>query len=109
MARDKLKMAMDANGQPLQGALCPRKGDSQNVVVAGASAVSTEITDAEVVRLYSTTDCHIRFGDFATVAAVATDMFLPKNLPEYFNLRGNRWIAVIQDSAGGTLNIQVMF
>jgi len=108
MAREKVRMAMDANGQPIQGALCPRRNGSQNVSVGAASVVSTELVSAEVVRLAATTDCRIRFGDFAAVAAVATDMLLHGGFPEYFNLRNYKYIAVLQDTAGGILNIQIM-
>ena len=107
--KEKAKLAMDVNGTAVQGALCPRRNGSQNVSFGAASAVSTELVNAEIVRLCAkTADCRIRFGDFSGVAALATDMLLPYNIPEYFALRGNRWIAVIQDSAPGVLNIQIM-
>jgi len=110
MAQDKIRMVMDAYGQPVQGALRPRIGGSQNVAYAGAgvSFHSTLLVNAEVVRLVATTDCHLRFGDFDHPTALVTDMLVKANQPEYFALRGSTYIAVCRDSADGYLNIQIM-
>jgi hypothetical protein len=110
----KAKMATDANGTQIQGALRPKPGASQNVTVVAANTVSTKLVDAggvpyEIVRLLSTVDAYVRFGDFATVAAAVADMYLKASMAEYFSLRGMSYIAVIRiGGADGILNIQVM-
>jgi hypothetical protein len=106
--RVKSRLAMDANGQSIQGAMRPRVGGSQNVSYTAVAGVSTILTDSEIVRLISTTDCHIRFGESNAVAATSTDMFMKASEPEYFSLRGSKYISAIRDSADGTLNIQIM-
>lgn len=112
--RTKAKLATDANGMQIQGALRPMPGSSQNVTVVAANSVSTKLVDAngvpyEIVRLLSTVDAYVRFGDFATVAAAIADMYLKANMAEYFSLRGMSYIAVIRIGASdGIMNIQVM-
>ena len=79
-----------------------RPGVAQNVAVGAASAQSAAL-GSPVVRLVSTTDCHVLFGSNPT--ALATSMFLPAKQPEYFVCLPTDKIAVIQDAAGGNLSI----
>ena len=79
-----------------------KPGASQVVAYVGSSVQSGAI-GGTVVRVVSTTDCHILFG--ANPTALATSMFLPAKLPEYFVCASTDKIAVIQDTAGGNLSI----
>jgi hypothetical protein len=59
------------------------------------------------IRVVATVNCWISFGNPPT-AALARDpasMYLPAGLPEYFWVSPGSQIAVIQDSAGGSLYI----
>lgn len=79
-------------------------GSTQSVAVSGTSAQSTAITaNAGYVRLFSTTLCHIRMGSNPT--ATTSNMPLGANVPEYFVCPSGSKIAVIQNSASGTLYI----
>lgn len=107
-AARKARLTVDQFGVAIQGALRPRDGGGQNVLVQVGSNASTVITGAQIVRLCATVDCHIMFGEVAAVAAVATDMLLPAKVPEYFNIDGLKYVAVIRDVGDGSLNIQIM-
>ena len=79
-----------------------KPGTPQVVAYVGSSVQSAAIGGA-VVRVVSTTDCHIVFGGNPT--ATATSMFLPAKVPEYFICSPTDKAAVIQDTAGGNLSI----
>jgi hypothetical protein len=53
--------------------------------------------------LVATADCHIALGTNPT--ADGTCLFLPGNMPEYFACSTTDQVAVIQDSAAGSLYI----
>lgn len=79
-------------------------GSTQSVAVSGTSAQSTAISgNAGYVRLFATTMCHIRVGSNPT--ATTSNMPLAANVPEYFVAPSGTKIAVIQNSASGTLYI----
>ena len=64
----------------------------------------------KVLRLVCSQACFIAFGASGTtpVATAATGLFLPANTPEYFEARSNERIAVIRESANGTLYVTEM-
>lgn len=89
---------------------------STTVSLSNTTAKSTALGTG-IVRLYSTVDVFIKFGD-STVTAATTDMFLPGGTIEYFNagtvLSGastvpkTPYIAGILSSGTGTLYITTM-
>lgn len=79
-----------------------KPGVPQVVAYVGSSVQSAAIGGL-VVRVVSTTDCHIAFG--ANPTATATSMFLPAKVPEYFICSPTDKVAVIQDAAGGNLSV----
>ncbi|MGE4259225.1 MAG: hypothetical protein AB7F19_07775 [Candidatus Babeliales bacterium] len=79
-------------------------GTSQNVSVSGSSTQSSAVgAGTRLVRLASTTACHIAIGSNPT--ATSTSALVFANVPEYVQCSPGDKIAVIQDSASGTLNI----
>ncbi len=85
-------------------AQCMGLGTVQTISVAASSAAGSAVASTtRIVRLYSTTNCHVRFGSAPT--AVTTDTFLPAGVPEYFGINPGEIIAVIRNSADGTLYI----
>jgi hypothetical protein len=104
MALKKSKLASDANGQAIQGALSPFQVINVNYTDSSAKSAAIE---AEVVRLIATSDCYVKFGD-SDVAATSSDMLLKGSLAEYFTLGGRKYIAAIRVSSNGTLNITVV-
>lgn len=86
----------DDNGQ-----LMPvvRFGAAQVLAYTGTSAQSTALSaDASVIRIVSTTDCHVLIGDNPT--ATTTSTFLPAGLVEYVGCKGGNKVAAIQKSGG---------
>jgi hypothetical protein len=79
-----------------------RPGTTQKIAV-GASSTASAAVGGNVVRLVSTTDCHIAFG--ANPTADATALLLPANAAEYFGCDAADKVAVIRDAADGSLYV----
>jgi|SRR5215831_9734727 len=112
----------DQHGLPVQAsrpALC------QNITTSGASQQSaafqsgpitnvynadgtlqTEPNNTTHIRVVAAQTCWISFGTNPTAAVGGTaSILLPAGIPEYFYVNRGEKLAVIQDSAAGTLNI----
>lgn len=85
-------------------------GVSDYVAVSGTSAQSAAISaNCWEVRLVCTTNCHINFGANPTAAATDSNgIYLPAGVVEYFHVNPGQKVAVIQDSASGTLCVAEM-
>ena len=106
VATRKVVMVTDGNGVAVQGALHPKSTTA--IAYTAVAGVNATPFACQVVRLHSTTDCYVKFGDLSTLAALVTDMFLKANTPEYFTMRGNSRISAIRDSVSGTLYVTEM-
>lgn len=78
-------------------------GTVQKVTVSGTSTATTNAVSSNVIRLLSTTDCHVVTA--STPTATANDTLLIANIPEYFSITPGHKVAAIQSSAGGTLYV----
>lgn len=77
-------------------------GTSQKVAFTGVDAAATATgANTEIVMVVATSACHINFG----AAATANSMYIPPNYPIWLQVPGGTIIHVIQDAAGGNLNI----
>lgn len=77
---------------------------TQAIAVSGTSAQSAAISaNAGYVRFLATTLCHIRIGSSPT--ATTSNVPLAPYVPEYFVVPSGSKVAVIQNSASGTLYI----
>ena len=100
------KLPKSIEGDQVQ---CLRPATSQTVSIGGSSQASSAFAAGVlVVRLIATNNCHIQFGSSPTAVANGTDLFLPSFIPEYFRVEDQEQVAVIQDSASGTLHITEM-
>src|SRR5690242_1842711 len=82
-----------------------QQGTGQNVAYTTAARSTQLGAQTYAVRVQSTSACHIRFGD-VTVVAVSTDALVNAGAPgETIGCAPKQYISVVQDSAGGTLNI----
>lgn len=78
------------------------------VSVTSANATSTVITGENpfcIVRLYSTTLCHLSFDGSV---ANTNDIPLPAGIAEYFKINNGAVINVIRNTTDGTLYISRM-
>jgi len=100
----KTGLALDRNGNPIQGALGTVGSDKITVGAASARSTSDFDSGVAILELFSDTDCYISLSD-DTVTATTTDFFLPADTTRYYTRGDHTRIAVIQDSAGGTLHI----
>ncbi|KKL98583.1 hypothetical protein LCGC14_1823020 [marine sediment metagenome] len=55
--------------------------DVQHVDIGATATTIANAIQSNVVRIVSTTDCHVLRGSLATAAT--TDTFMPANVPEY--------------------------
>lgn len=121
-----MTIKLDAHGNAVQAA---RPALSQTIAIGAGNVVSTafQVAAAPVgsyyppgnpvsspqqtlhVRLCGTSDCWIAFGP-TPVAAVngAGSILLPAGVPEYFWVYPGEFVACIQASGGGFLNIAEM-
>lgn len=86
------------------------RGQSDYVSVGVASAQSAAFSaHTHEIRVVSTTNCHINIGVSPTAAATDDNGFyLPAGVVEYFHVSPGEILAVIRDSADGTLSIAEM-
>jgi hypothetical protein len=106
MATKKIRLPVDSNGFPVQGALHPDTVSEQVVAFDASSRNATSLV-CQVVRVWATQDCHLAFGGPGVVATTA-NLLLLKNTPEYFSLNNDGYIAVIKDTLAGNLYITPM-
>ena len=69
-----------------------------------AAAISNAFgVGTQVVRVNSTTGCHIRFG--ASPTAVTTDSFLKAGEPEYFVVTPGHKVSAVRTTTNGVLTV----
>jgi len=84
-----------------------KAGTVATVSVSSSSAQSAaHAATTNVVRLVSTTDCHVAFGSSPT--ATTSSMYLPANQVEYFLVAASEKVAAIRANADGTLYVTEM-
>lgn len=91
--------------------LRPLASGAHEIAISGATNRNSVAfnTDTRVIEIFSKTDCRFQTGD-GSVVATATDHFLPAEVGRVYSLGGDRQpqhthIAVIQETASGTLHI----
>ena len=112
----------DQHGLPVQAA---RPALSQNITFTGASqqsapfqsgqnynvynpdgTISTQPNNTQHIRVVANAACWISFGSNPTAASGgAASIYIPAFTPEYFWVNKGERIAVVQDAAGGNINI----
>lgn len=85
-------------------------GTTQNVAIGASSAPITNGFAATTsdIRVVATSNCWISIGAAPTATNGAGSTYLPANVVEYFHVTGGQKVAVIQDSASGTLSVSEM-
>ena len=105
----KLESVTIAGTTQYYQAMMPSNNASSNLKISftGTTARTGAGVSTEIVRIYATENCWIRFGD-STVDAGVDDGFsfyLPKGIIEKLLIDDGQYIAVIQDTAAGSLFI----
>lgn len=103
-------LVKEMRGTAAQGQTIPAVmlgGSSQKVNFTGTSAQSTALgANTSLVMLHATEDCWVAMGADPTAAATGVgSMFLPANQSYHAGVTPGLEIAVVQDSAGGSLYI----
>lgn len=97
-----MPLVKDTNGNVAQlGNLGPAQAVS--VIVTSAQSTALSSNKCFMVRLVSTTLCHVAFGANPTATSAST-MLIP-NVPEFFAATAGLKIAVIRNAADGVLSI----
>lgn len=80
-------------------------GTTRVVAIGGSSAQSVAFqASTSIVRVAPTSDAWIKFGSNPT-ADITTSIFMAAGTVEYFGVKGGNKVAVLQDSAAGSLSI----
>lgn len=88
----------------MQTILKPTKGSEYETTFTGTSARVN--IDEPRIGVYATEACFIKFGDeTVTVSSSDYDMFIPAGVHFDVTTGGERYVAVIQSSSGGTAYI----
>lgn len=92
------------------GASAFRFNENSDNVAVGAASAQTQVfgPHIDVIRVVSTTNCWINIGTNPTAANADDNLYLPANVIEYFRVAPGQRLAVIQDSAAGTINVSEM-
>lgn len=90
-----------------QGNLPYRWSTAQSISYTASSATATAVgTQTYMVRLISTTACHVHIAQPAVAASATADTYLAgATTPEYICVSPGDIITVVQDSANGKLSI----
>jgi hypothetical protein len=98
------QLAVDEYGHPIQALA---QGANQTLAVGVASAQSLAFAaGSKVVRVVATSNCWIVFGVNPTAAATSGNgSYVPAGAIELWRVTPGHRVAVIQDSAAGTLSI----
>ena len=101
-----MPLGTDNNGVPMQLGTLPSGGSTATVAVSGTAAGVDLPASARYVRLFSTTQVHVRrIASGAADSAVITDAPVPAGVAEYFSLpHGKHRLSVIA-AASGTLYV----
>lgn len=107
-----MTITRDRGGNAVQAG---RPAITQNVTIGSSSVQSAVFTtttqvqpftqNTQHVRLAATSNCWVSFGSNPTANMNSNSVYLPANSPEYFYIVAGDRLAVIQDTAAGTLNI----
>jgi hypothetical protein len=83
-------------------------GTNQTIAVGAASVAVTNPFGGytTVVRLCSTTACHIKVA--VTPVATTSDPYLPAHVEWFIEVAPGQKVAAIQNTAGGTLHVTEM-
>lgn len=88
-----------------------RWGNKSDYIAVGAASAQSVAFGANTfeIRVVSTTACHINIAENPTAAATDDNgMYLPANVVEYFHVSPGQKLAVIQDTAGGSICVSQM-
>lgn len=94
-------LCREAGGEVVQGAFTPTVNQKINIISGESRGCDTDFT-CPLVRLVSSVDCHVKFGDeVVSGEASKSDLYLPKDKPEYFHRGSHVRVASLTQGAPG--------
>ena len=106
VASTGVNQLVDDSNQTIHGLLEPN-GTTRVITTGAVSARTAADFTTKVVRIVCSEAAFIEFGTSAVTAA-NTDMLMPQNSVEYFNVGPHVRVAAIQSTAAGTCNVTEM-
>ena len=101
----KARLATDANGHPIQNAFHPVKTDVLTVGGAADVTPANFLDGYEVVQLYTSANCYVRFHTTVTDVATAADWVLITGVIKEYTIRDAKFISCLQTAGGGFLYV----
>ena len=96
-------LAVDKLNNTLPAVTLPELA-AQKITFNATSAQSAAFNaETRIIQVCATAACRIAVG--ANPSATANSLYIPANVPLYFGVRAGHKLAVIQESAGGTITI----
>lgn len=76
----------------------------QKVTITSSSTQSSAFSaNVSVIRIFPTSNCYVKFGSNPT--ATTSDIYCPGGILQFFGVIPGEKVAVIQDTASGTLHV----
>ncbi len=104
----KVRLAMDANGNPVQHAFFPIKTDALTIGAAADVTAASWLDGVEVVQLYSDALCYVRFSATNNAADLATaaDFVFPAGIIKEYTIHDAKFVSCLRVGASaGTLYV----
>lgn len=99
MVAKKIKLTMDANGNPIQHAFHPVATDGLTIGAGPDITVASWLDNVEVVQLYATGLCYVRFHTDSADVATSADFVFPSGIIKEYTLRHEKYISCLQVGA----------
>jgi len=102
----KIRLTMDANGNPVQHAFHPVATDTLTIGAAADVTVASWLENVEVVQLYSDALCYVRFSSSASDVATNVDFIFPAGIIKEYALHNMTYVSCLRVGvSAGTLYV----
>ena len=95
----KIRLTMDANGNPVQHAFHPVATDTLTIGAAADMTVASWLENVEIVQLYSDALCYVRFSSSAVDLATNVDFIFPAGIIKEYALHNMTYVSCLQVGA----------
>jgi hypothetical protein len=99
MSTKKIRLVMDANGNPVQGSAHPVATDVIDVATVADVSTANFLDGVEIVEFYASEACHIKFSGSGT-SATTSDQPFQAGIVKTYSLQGAKYISCIKQAGG---------